>query len=146
MYRTVNMNSTHSLGFKVRREELFRILKTLGMLVLYDSTHYPGVNLKYMYNAHNRCRDGRCHCYDGEVGEDRGKKCIKTRGDGNALRQCRPITVSIYNSGSILFTGTRNYAQLREAYRFIMRVCREHRSSVEADAFELEPTTDDIGF
>lgn len=141
-YTTVNMNSTHKLGYEVNRDRLFHILKGMGLLVLYDSTHYPGVNLKYLYNTENPRKDGICHCYDRDNCDS---KCIAVRGSGNALRQCRPVTVSVYNSGSILITGTRNYRQLHEVFKFITRVCRDHRSAIEAQEFDLAPT-DDVGF
>lgn len=141
-YMTVNMNSTHKLGYEVNRDALFHILKGMGLLVLYDSTHYPGVNLKYLYNTENPRKDGICHCYDRDNCDS---KCIAVRGSGNALRQCRPVTVSVYNSGSILITGTRNYHQLNEVFGFISRVCGENRHTIEAQKFDLDPTGD-VGF
>lgn len=145
-YRTVNMNSTHALGYEVDRDALFQILKQKGLLVLYDSTHYPGVNLKYFYNLHNHRRDGICHCNEAGGADPAASKCISVRGCGNVVGRCRPVTVSIYNSGSILLTGTRNYAQLQEAFGFIEAVCSRNRDRVEARKFDLEPTTGDIGF
>lgn len=148
LYRTVNINRGHRLGYEVCRDKLYRVLRTRGLVVDYEPAKYPGVVVKYFYNRHNRRRDGLCHCYDDHpcgMGGVR-KQCLKRHGDGHEVGVCRRMSVSIFRSGSMLFTGSRTFRQLHEITEHILGICRRHRTDIEEKPFELEATPDNFEF
>jgi len=130
-YRTVNINSTYKWSESIRQPELFKILtRTYGLFVMFDTTHYPGVNMKYFHNVANRVQNGRCQCPE----PCRGK------GDGDKRGFCRRVTVSIFRSGIVLITGSRNYQQLSDVYNFIRKIFTKHAGAITAPTFSLKPT------
>lgn len=141
-YRTVNINSAFHLNYEVDRTALFKLLKLdYNLLSLYDPTQYPGVNTKYFYNVFNRIRDGRCHCCDDNEDSNR-THCVSRKGDGNSRYACRRITVTVFRSGIIIFTGARNYSQLRDAFECITGICSRHMDSIRMMEFNLVPDAD----
>lgn len=130
-YRTVNINSTYKWHNNIRQPELFKILtRTYKLFVMFDTTHYPGVNMKYFHNAKNSVQNGRCQCTE----PCRGK------GDGDIRGFCRRVTVSIFRSGIVLITGSRNYQQLSDVYEFIRNIFTKHATEITAPIFSLKPT------
>ena len=164
-YATVNTNCVHHLGFKIDRTALFYLLsRTYRLLVLYDPTHYPAVNTKFFANSINTVHDGQCRCFaDRAAGypgpatralpsvphrRRRGgtgieqRVCIRRSGTGNGLGDCRRITVSFFQSGSVLFTGARNCTQVSQVANFVFDICRRHRTHIQASTTALAPTVD----
>lgn len=132
-YRTVNINSTYKWHHQIKQPELFKILmKTYGLFVMFDTTHYPGINLKYFHNVHNAVQTGCCQC----------EAPCRGKGDGDRLMYCRRITVAIFRSGIVLITGSRNYTQLADVFDFIKNIFAKHSAQITAPTFSLEPTDD----
>ena len=52
-YQTVNINSNFTKrGFNINQMALYEILSlTYGLFVIFDKTHYPGVNMKFFSNT-----------------------------------------------------------------------------------------------
>jgi hypothetical protein len=97
----------------------------------YEPCIYPGVNSKYYFNISNNNEfEGKCYCdvyCDG-----------KGNGDGNG--KCKKITISIFQSGSIIITGARNMIQINEAHKFINKVINDNFKEVKKDNSFLNRT------
>ncbi len=134
-YMTVNINSSFHLGYEVDRTVLFQILSTqYNLLSLFDPTQYPGVNTKFFYNEQNESQDGKCHC------NDDNRSCVSKKGTGNTRHACRRITITVFRSGIIIFTGSRNYRQLKAVFDCITCICRRHIDEIRVPEFNLIPT------
>ena len=93
-YQTVNINSNFTAGFKINQMALYEILSLVyGLFVIFDKTHYPGVNMKFFSNTTNRRHDGVCRCTE---------PCRNKKGKGYRDGDCRRITVSLFQAGSLI--------------------------------------------
>lgn len=112
-FNIVLINSDFSVGFKIKRDELYQILFNQDIFVSYEPDIYPGVNAKYYYNSFNNY-SGICNCSlpcDG-------------KGDGNGDGRCKKVTIATFQSGNIIITGARNNEQTEAAYNFINNLFR----------------------
>jgi TATA-box binding protein (TBP) (component of TFIID and TFIIIB) len=117
------INSDFSVPFHIRRKDLHQLFisDTYNNISSFQPGTYPGVKFQYNWNPFFNKRDGRCYCSDGKCfGKGNG-------GDGG----CKKITVSIFESGKILITGAINFEQIDEAYIFICKVLKDHRTMLE---------------
>ena len=136
-YKIVLINSDYYLGFEVKRNILHKLLcapkgfwddigiKTYDIVASYEPCIYPGVNSKYYFNSMNKNKEylGKCYCdiyCDG-----------KGNGDGNG--KCKKITISIFQSGSIIITGARNMIQIKTAHKFINNVINDNYELIKKD-------------
>lgn len=118
-YDIVMINSNYSTNFKIRRDILHNILnKNYGILASFEPCIYPGVNAKYYWNKSVLDHEfrGVCQCSGKCIGKGRGN------GDGD----CKKITISTFQSGSVIITGARNTKQIYDAYNFINDVFANH--------------------
>ena len=117
------INSDFEVGFKIRRDELFKIIGNHGLYVVYEPDIYPGVNSKYYYNKQTvgSPNDGICCCSSNCDGKGSGD------GEGN----CKKITIAIFQSGSIIITGSKTHEQMHLAYNFINRLISKHITIVK---------------
>ena len=123
-YDIVMINSNYRTNFKIKRDVLHNILnKEYGILASFEPCIYPGVNAKYYWNkiAHEDKMSGVCDCK---------KKCVG-KGRGNGDGDCKKITISTFQSGSVIITGARNTKQIYDAYNFINEVFRIHYSELK---------------
>jgi TATA-box binding protein (TBP) (component of TFIID and TFIIIB) len=147
-YRVCLINSDFRLGFELRRERLFAVLRDhYGMSCTYEPCIYPGVNVKYMWNAD---RDGALRAARDKRGEGgapqtstaqegdggrRGVCCCPGRrrctgkGDGSREGMCRKITIAVFQSGCVIITGAHTLQQVDDAYDFVVK-------NVVADHFD----------
>lgn len=109
----VLINSDFVCGFEIKRDILFNILKKMNLYVTYEPDIYPGVKLCFFYNSYKN-NDGICNC---------DKKC-KGKGSGNKINDCKKITISIFQSGSIIITGAKCNEQKNTAYKFINNIIK----------------------
>lgn len=117
------VNTDFSIGAKVRRDVLHRILSELYRLnSSYESAIYQGVKTKYFYNAQRPANSprGLCPC----------EKLCKGTGDGSKIGECKKITISPFQTGQIIITGARTMEQIEEGYEFIKEVFTTHASSI----------------
>jgi len=133
-YETTNINCKYVNKYEINQHNLFNLLKKMGCLVLFDLSHYPGINFKYFSNIHNNNKNGICQC---------SSPCVTKKGHGYTKGSCRRITISIFRSGVLLITGARTYFQLNEVYEFIIQLFKENESIIKLPKFELLPTNDD---
>ena len=118
------LNSDYKMNTLVKRDELHRLLSSRYRLFsTLETTIYQGVNTKYYYNeeaARNPDTLGICQCPRPCTGQ----------GDGKSVANCKRITISVFQTGSIIITGARNREQLDEAYYYMNTVLRKHASEV----------------
>lgn len=116
------INSDFEIGFKIRRDELFKLIGESGLYVVYEPDIYPGVNSKYFYNSNTvgTRNEGVCCC---------SKKC-DGKGDGNGDGDCKKITIAIFQSGSIIITGSKTNDQMLLAYNYINNLIKMNISNI----------------
>ena len=117
------VNTDFSIGAKVRRDVLHRILSEVYHLnSSYESAIYQGVKTKYFYNAEKPPGHplGICPC----------AKLCKGTGDGTKIGECKKITISPFQTGQVIITGARTMDQIYEGYAFIKEVFTKHADSI----------------
>jgi TATA-box binding protein (TBP) (component of TFIID and TFIIIB) len=103
--KMVMINSDFDIGYKINREILHRSIVEEGYYSSFESSVYPGVNIKYYHNPEKQ-QDGICNC-----------ECMC---DGKGKHTCcKKITVAVFKSGSIIITGGQSIQQINTAHRFI---------------------------
>ena len=114
-YDIVLINSDFKVNYLLNRDNIFKLLSNLNFFVIYEPDIYPGVNLKYFINSNNK-EKGICNCTEKCNGKG---NCI---GDGN----CKRVTIAIFQSGSIIITGSKNNDQVQECFKFINKLLRDN--------------------
>lgn len=117
------LNSDYSVNATILRTKLHKLLtKNYNLFSTYESTIYQGVNTKYYYNEERKAENvpGICHCTGRCTGQGNGK------GDG----QCKKITISAFQTGSIIITGARFLKQIDEAYEYFNEILKTHCSEI----------------
>ena len=123
-YKIVLINSDYFIGFEIKRDELHKILvNKYKIYSSYEPCIYPGVNSKYYWNTEykNMPFMGKCYCNNFCNGKGNGTD------DGN----CKKITISIFQSGSVIITGGRSMEQIIDAYNFINKVFTENYDAIK---------------
>ncbi len=123
-YKIVLINSDYFVGFEIKRDELHKILvEKYNIYSSYEPCIYPGVNSKFYWNKDYKDLPftGKCYCNNFCNGKGNGE------GDGN----CKKITISIFQSGSVIITGGRSMEQIVDAYKFINKVFTENYSQIK---------------
>jgi TATA-box binding protein (TBP) (component of TFIID and TFIIIB) len=130
------VNTDFSIGAKVRRDSLHRILTDKYRLnSSYESAIYQGVKTKYFYNAERPAGApfGICSC----------EKLCKGTGDGAKIGACKKITISPFQTGQVIITGARTMEQINEAYDFIKGVFRDNAGEILRKVYVLpKPAAD----
>jgi hypothetical protein len=128
------VNTDFSIGAKVRRDVLHRILiEKYRLNSSYESAIYQGVKTKYFYNAERPAGSapGLCPC----------EKLCKGTGDGSKLGACKKITISPFQTGQVIITGARTMDQINEAYGFIKSVFKDNADEVLRKMYKLPTIT-----
>jgi TATA-box binding protein (TBP) (component of TFIID and TFIIIB) len=129
------VNTDFSIGAKVRRDVLHRILSDVYHLhSSYESAIYQGVKTKYFYNAMRPAGHppGICPC----------SRLCKGTGDGSKIGECKKITISPFQTGQVIITGARTMEQINEAYEFIKTVFSRHADEILRKQYVLPATED----
>tara|TARA_B110000971_G_C20040032_1_gene517463 strand:- start:11873 stop:12793 length:921 start_codon:yes stop_codon:yes gene_type:complete len=116
---TVLINSDFDIYNEVNRENLHRLIVENGYYSSYEPCTYPGVNIKYYYNAQKN-NFGICDCETPCSG-----KYIKGKDDA-----CKKITIAVFKSGKIIITGGRTKGNIDSAYKFITEFIHEHKETI----------------
>ena len=115
-YNTVMMNTCYEIGHMIDRETLFKyLLNTYKLNAIFDSEGYPGVRIEYYYNINNINTEfeGRCICTE----------TCKGKGKGNGDKDCRKISVAIFQSGSAIIAGGCSKPEpIYAAYNFVNNI------------------------
>lgn len=120
----VNIVSDFNTNFKIKREILYNIIRNKYQIVSrFDPCIYPGVKNKFYYNNEYLDKEypGKCYCKG---------KCIG-KGNGNGEGDCKKITISIFQSGSILITGAKKVDDIQYIRKFIINMIKENYNLIK---------------
>lgn len=125
-YNIVLINSDYNIGYELKREKLHQLLvKNYSIYSSYESCIYPGVNSKYFWNEDYKDKPfkGKCYC----TGFCDGK------GTGKGESNCKKITISAFQSGSIIITGANSVEQITTTFNFINTIFNTHKDILKKD-------------
>ncbi len=117
------INSDYHVNGNINRDNLHSILSNdYRLFSSFEKLIHQGVNVKYYYNEQ---RDpshpqGICMCPN---------PCAGT-GEGDAIGQCKKITILAFQTGDIIVTGARKREQLDEAYHFMNTILKRHSQQI----------------
>jgi TATA-box binding protein (TBP) (component of TFIID and TFIIIB) len=102
------INSDYTTNFMINNTKLNIIVKQeYKAFSSYEPNEYPGVKNKFFWNEKNiNGNQGKCDCVPKCI--ERGKKSI-----------CTQITISVFQSGSVIITGAKSIQQIKDAYKYI---------------------------
>ena len=104
------INSDFSTNFPINNTKLNEIVKNkYKSFSSYEPNDYPGVKNKFFWNSDNiknKKDHGKCYCLPNCI--KRGKKSL-----------CVQITISVFQSGSVIITGAKSITQVKDAYKYI---------------------------
>ena len=125
------INSDFSFDFRIRRKDLHMLLisNKYNTISSFQPGTYPGVKIQYFWNENSTTKNGHCECKNQCHG--RGDNVVIPSVDAtNAInkldKQCKKVTISVFESGKILITGATSYEQIDEAYAYIVKVIQEN--------------------
>ena len=109
--------------FIIRRKVLHKILISdeYNNKCSFEPGKYHGVKLEFFWNKNKDKQNGICGCCDNCFG----------KGSGNGVKDCKKITVAIFESGSVLITGGVSFEQINDAYGYITNVFRNHKDEIK---------------
>ncbi len=117
------INSDYHVNGNINRDELHTILsEDYSLFSSFEKLIHQGVNIKYYYNKARSpdTQQGICMCPN---------PCAGT-GDGEAIGDCKKITVLAFQTGDIIVTGARRKEQLDEAYSFMNTILKRHAREI----------------
>lgn len=118
------LNSDYKMNRMAKRDELHSLLTSdYRLFSTLETTIYQGVNTKYYYNEESPKLEemrGICQC----------PRPCSGQGDGKTIGNCKRITISVFQTGSIIITGARNRPQLDEAYVYMNEILEKHAGYV----------------
>ena len=137
----VNIVSDFNTNFKIKREILYELMRNkYNIITRFDPCIYPGVKNKFYYNKNylNNEFPGKCYCKG---------KCLG-KGNGNGEGDCKKITISIFQSGSILITGAKKVDDIQYIRKFLIQIIKDNYNLIRKvktpfadidDVEEVEP-------
>lgn len=116
------INSNFNLGFNINRDSLNEIVSNeYNIFCSFESCIYPGVKIQYYYNENNENNDGKCKC----------SGICQGRGTGAGDNNCKKVTIIVFQSGSVIITGSKNTSQINHAFCFINELIRKHQNTIK---------------
>lgn len=107
------INSNFTTNYSINNTILHQLLNTkYKIFSSYEPNDYPGVKNKFYWNNNKTIQDGICNCDIPCVSLGKRSKCTQ-------------ITISIFQSGSIIITGAKSIPQIKHAYSFINKLLKE---------------------
>lgn len=116
-------DETFTEKFLIRRKILHKILMSdlYNNRCSFEPGKYHGVKLEFFWNKNKKKQNGICECSEHCFG----------KGNGLGNKNCKKITVAIFESGSVLITGGVSFEQINEAYDYITTVFRNHKDEIK---------------
>ena len=131
-YKLINtkielINSDFSTNFLINNTKLYRIVKNkYKAFSSYEPNDYPGVKNKFFWNSDNIVENrphGKCYCEPNCI--KRGKKSL-----------CTQITISVFQSGSVIITGAKSIQQVKDAYKYINGIFKDNFDDIKGKITE----------
>lgn len=118
------INSDFAFDFRIRRKDLHNLLISTkyNNISSFQPGTYPGVKIQYFWNEKSNNQCGHCECKRPCYGRGENSIVGTEPFDG----QCKKVTISVFESGKILITGATSYAQIDEAYSYIVKIVQEN--------------------
>jgi TATA-box binding protein (TBP) (component of TFIID and TFIIIB) len=115
-------NQENTEKFLIRRKVLHKILISddYNNKCSFEPGKYHGVKLEFFWNTTKEKQNGICSCSDYCFG----------KGSGVGNKNCKKITVAIFESGSVLITGGISFAQIDAAYSYITKIFETHKDEI----------------
>ena len=125
-YRIALINSDFYTNFLIKNDVLHNLLyHKYKIYSSYEPCDYPGVKSKYCWNINNQLKDGHCYCET---------KCASKKKN----RICKMITISVFQSGSVIITGANHIDQIKDAYKFINKVLKDNYNKLKRTCINSE--------
>ncbi len=123
------IDETMETKFLIRRKALHKILISdiYNNRCSFEPGRYHGVKLEYFWNLNKAKKDGICIC---------NPHCFG-KGTGTGEKNCKKITIAIFESGSVLITGGISFDQIMEAYNYITNILRIHKLEIQKSDLNL---------
>ena len=124
-FNIVWINSDYKSSFEIKRPVLHQLLvNKYNIFSKFEPCIYPGVLSSFFWNEDYKNKEdkilGKCYCHNLCTG----------KGDGNGDGQCKKITISVFQSGSVII-GAKTYIQIFDAYKFISGVFNDHEEELK---------------
>ena len=78
------------------------------------------MKVSYLYKENNYEYPGKCHC----------SIVCNGKGSGYGNGECKKVTVSAFQSGSVIITGANSIEQIKDCHEFISNIFKKHRDSL----------------
>ena len=113
----------NSEKFLIRRKVLHKILisEIYNNKCSFEPGKYHGVKVEFFWNNKNEIQEGICSCSNYCFG----------KGTGNGDKDCKKITIAVFESGSVLITGGVSFKQIDDAYNYITKIFKSHRDQIK---------------
>ena len=135
-FNIVWINSDYKSSFEIKRPVLHQLLvNKYNIFSKFEPCIYPGVLSSFFWNEDYKNKHdkslGKCYC----------KNLCSGKGEGKGDGQCKKITISVFQSGSVII-GAKTYVQILDAYKFISNVFNDHKDELKkVNAFFLNEKT-----
>lgn len=117
------INSDYHVNGNINRDTLHNILsEDYHLFSSFEKLIHQGVNVKYYYN--------KAHAVDTQRGVCMCPNPCPGTGDGEAIGDCKKITILAFQTGDIIVTGARRKEQLDEAYSYMNIILTRHAKEI----------------
>lgn len=147
------INCNYELGFDIDREKLYKILiKDYGIFASYSPNFYHATKIGFMWNKSTKdYQDGVCICKkDCICGKDETKcrcmlrclgktKNVKSMRMGFEEKQCKKITMSVFQNGKVIITGGNTFKQTMDTYNHMNNIfIKRYKDIVKYSILDFE--------
>ena len=111
------INTFFNLDFQINRQKFYEKLIELNFICKYKPETYSGIKFIYKLSMNNKDNsEGKCYC---------SSKCT-----------CTNITFLIFQSGSVIATGFKNYHQIETIIDKFVNLCKDLENDIKKKIFE----------
>lgn len=125
-FKIVLINSDYHIGYEIVRNELHQLLvNDYKIFSSFEPCIYPGVNSKFFWNKDYKDKPfkGKCYC----------NTFCNGKGNGNGEGDCKKVTISAFQSGSIIITGAQSIEQIVDSFNFINQIFQTYYKQLKKE-------------
>ncbi len=133
-YNIQLINCDYKLGYFVNRRVLDQLLNNYGIYHVFEAGHYPGVKISFYWNKNKTKQNGVCECV--------GHKCMtrtKSIHDTEKDIACKKITVIVFQSGSVIITGSQTLEQVNDTYQYMNDIFSSIKDQIKKPIIRPQP-------